>query len=423
VTSSWSSRRAAAALGVVFGLCFEGTAQGETAMEPVAGVRAETAVGVAPLLVMQPDGSPAPSRPTFMLTVAPMIGWHIVNRRISFSLEYTPRLRMRRPNLIGLDRPLLLHGVSSHYSEFLSRRVQLASTLTGQYGELDYTGYQQLLEPSQSTSAYPTVLKWASISGNVALSHAYMRRHRRQIGVGGQRQVPMTTGGVPRYRTLTTLHADLGENYVASRRDQLDGTVMVGSTSFGAATGVSAQRFSIAALRAHWQRRLSPSTTLDLGAGVHAALGSDGRLSGYPLTQAAVAGRLNRRRALPVTGHTSLALDAVPDWVRGIYMPIMTIEAGVAAERPGRWTAQISVRASTTATLKPYGDGRPQSTLSVQAPVVYRLGSETMLEVGARAGVRASHWAAPVVQYWEKQAWLYVAIAWATQSRHHVDGQ
>jgi hypothetical protein len=398
-------------------------------MEPVAAARVEVAVGVAPATY-----SGRPER-AVMFTLAPVAGWRLASRRWSLLLTYVPLLRWRHPNLLGLNRPLLLHGAKTRYMGNLSRRVGLSGGLDWQDGEIDYLSVTQLLGESQTSGPQATVLRFTQIGATAGISHAYARRHQREIGASASRRWLANEGAVSTYPTQTDLGVNLIERYVASRRDDLSLALGLGTTLYdwGRESDTeylenryamilsdprpSQQRYDSGSIRTRWQRRLGRQSTMDVGTGVSGASRNQGLLSWYPHAQLGIAGLLNRDRQLQVRGNASAMGDAVLDQVYGGFRPIAGVAAGITVLRPGLWTLAFRLTATTAATLEPLGPERPESILRAEIPFTYALGSETSFEVGARAGSRGPHWAERPFRLTEQYAWLYAAIAWASRSR------
>jgi hypothetical protein len=347
-----------------------------------------------------------------------MVGWWIGTHTRSLLLAYTPRLMLRRPNRVGIDRPLVLHGASADYAERLSHRVQLTSRLAWVYGETDYLSLEEALGPTQTTVPRVTLIKTTQVSGQVGLSHAYTRRNRRQIAIEASRLQPT---GVQARRVLsaqTSVNGSWTESYLMNRRDTGSLTLGAGYTRFTGGILQTRRRYVFESARAGWQRRLSQEGTLNVGAGAYAVQMTGGVRSWFPAAEVGVTDSLGRMGELRVTGHATAAAQATPDSVLGRLRPILSFSAGVVATSVERWSAGLSMSAATAATLEPLEPEQPESVLSAAAPFSYELTQEVVLETGARASVYGSHWAAEHRRATERQAWLYVALIWSSQRRH-----
>jgi hypothetical protein len=387
-------------------------AQGAVAAEPVARVRAEVAVGYAPV---EYGGR---TRATTTYTLSPMVGWWIGSHTRSLLLAYTPRLMLRRPNRVGVDRPLIMHGANADYAERLSRQVQLTSQLAWAYGETDYLSLEEALGPTQTTVPRVTLIKTTQVSGQVGLSQAYTPRNRREIGLGASRFQPK---GVQARRVLsaqTSMNGSWTESYLMSRRDTGSLTLGGGYTRFSGGILRTRRRYVFESARAGWERRLSQEGSLAVGAGAYAVQMTGGVRSWFPAADASLTDSLGRVGELRVTGHASAATEATPDNVLGRLRPMLSLGAGATATSMEGWAVGLSVSGATAATLEPLEPGQSESVMSAAVPLSYELSQEFVLEAGARATALASHWAARHRHTTDTQAWLYVALTWSSP-RHH----
>lgn len=411
-SSSWSRRATWAALAAALGACPARAARAAVATEPFARVRAEVAVGSAPV-----DYGGRQSA-TVTYTLSPMGGWWIGTHTRSLLLAYTPRLMLRRPNRAGVNRPLILHDVSADYAERLSRRMQLSSRLAWVYGETDYLSFEEALGPTQTTVPRIALIRTTQVLGQVGLSHAYARRHARQIGVGASRLEPNGVRAKRVLSTQTSVNGSWTESCVISRRDTGSLTFGTGYTKFRGG-GIGGRRsYASQLLRAGWQRRFSEQGTLSAGAGAYAVHMAGGLWSWYPAADVSAADSLGRLGRLRITGHSAAALAATPDSVLGVVRPTLVLSMGIDATSFDRWSLGMSVSVATAATLESLEPERPESALSAAAPFSYELTRELVLETGARASLRASHWAAQERHTTDRQAWLYVALTWSSRRRH-----
>src|SRR5688572_26900151 len=107
------------------------------------GIAAEMRLGTAPTAAGQP------TRAAFVFIATPEVGLRVRDRRRNaFTLGYAPRLLIRQPNYLGVNRPLVLHQLRALYLSQMTRKWSFGLGATANVGEVDYTANILVFAPS-----------------------------------------------------------------------------------------------------------------------------------------------------------------------------------------------------------------------------------------------------------------------------------
>ena len=127
-----------------------------------------------------------------LLVVAPVarLHWAARARNQTAVLSYSPRLLYRWPNILRLNRPLLLHQVGLQYGRGLTPTWSMFTGLAANIGELDYTTAQQVFGDQQGNLPDASVTSYASIGGTIGFTGLLTPIHRLGFSAGADFRTP-----------------------------------------------------------------------------------------------------------------------------------------------------------------------------------------------------------------------------------------
>ena len=195
------------------------------ATELGAGAQATAEAGFAPIA----PGEPSDPAVAFTLVPEASITWYA--RRRALTLRYAPRFYTRHPNLLGTARPLLLHRGFVEYGEVLSRRVRLATLVSGSMGEVDYSSQALVFHEAQTTPARRAVIEMATVSGGPTVTVRSTRRLHLMVGAHAMHSRPLDeSAGIAATSRVVGM---LGQRWQHTRRDVLGTSLAAGQAWFG----------------------------------------------------------------------------------------------------------------------------------------------------------------------------------------------
>lgn len=378
-------------------IALPGTLLFATTSDVAAGARAEIMAGSAPVIPSEPP------RASFATELTPLAVYQLRDRRLRFVLRYQPRLFYRRPNVLGLDRPVLLHRASADERLTVSRSLTFRANLGASYGEVDYTGLSRILSPTQVSQLNLSILRLYDVEQTAALDARTGRRSSLSVagfvGKGGPVDAvdsPIPTharaGGGPtvRYRPSRTsdLRIPISVEYHLVNHEP-----------------IWAQMGEL-----EWNYRASRRTRTTLAAGALSSEYPDaGRGSRVQLiAHAGITRGLVARRRFLLEARTSAGVRPTLNLLRAEYRPMAALEASLTARIP-RWTAALRATLYTAATSKPLRTGEPETFFSAETPVIYAVNPNWSLEVGTRSLFRSPHWK-DGLDVQQLQLWVYGAV-------------
>lgn len=379
-------------------LALSGVLLGAVSTDVAAGARLETMIGSAPVLPTEP------TQAAFAAELTPLAGIELKDHRFRVMLRYSPRLFLRRPNVLGVDRPVLLHRATADERLRISRTVTFRANLSGSIGEVDYVGLSGVLPPTQLSQLNQSVIRLYDIQQTLALDLRASRRWLVSMSGFAGRGGPMSfeTTALP---THTRAGAGPTIRHFLTRVDELRLPASaeyhrVGTTALAAEMG-----------ELDWDRHLSARTGTSLGGGVLASQYLDSSRSGtvLPTGSAAIRHALVDRRDLRIDGRLGVVLRGILNLLAVEYRPVAGLEAALALRSPPHWTANLRSSLYTAATSTPLRTGEPETFFSVEAPVIYTIDPNWSLETGLRSFFRAPHLSRGF-DVEQLQVWGYVAV-------------
>ncbi len=379
-------------------IALPGTLLFATTSDVAAGARAEVMAGSAPVIPSEPP------RASFATELIPLAVYQLRDRRLRFVLRYQPRLFFRRPNVLGLDRPVLLHRASADERLRVSRSLTFRSNLGASYGEVDYTGLARILSPTQVSQLNLSILRLYDVEQTAALDARTGRRSSVSVAGFAGKGGPVDAVGSP-----IPTHARAGGGptvrYLPSRRSELRIPIsieyhLVNHVPIWAQMG-----------ELEWNYRASRRTRTTLAAGAVASEYPDaGRGSRVQLiAHAGVTRGLVARRRFLLEARTSAGVRPTLNLLRAEYRPMASLEASLAARLPPRWTAAVRAAFYTAATSRPLETREPETFFSAETPVTYAVNPNWSLEVGTRSLFRSPHWK-DGLDVQQLQLWVYGAV-------------
>lgn len=381
-----------------------------------AGVAGELRGGYAPVTLDEQ------STAAVVLTLMPNVDLrHRHRRHGELSLGYSPRLFMRQPNRLSLNRPLFLHQIDFTYSRRLTRLWQLRTSIVGRIGEVDYTAVNLAFGPTQT--AVPTnvsVLSFANVDGAVAFIGRVAPRTTLNIGMsaGTRRAIgtQTTTNGVAPFSDRVYGEVSVGPTFQITARDSVGvaGTVAVNDFDPGAV-------FGAVDARARWDRQLQRDLVLSVDGGVFVTQVvarqddvNEGSGATFPVGGVALNGRLRSRARYTLDGGAAVGFSGFFDAISGRLLYRGRLSTGFVATFPPRWSAGIDASFVTSPTREPLdamgGFPFPETLGSIQVPVRYFFDDNKNIEFGASFGVRGPHLAVRAPGSVRYEAWAYVAF-------------
>lgn len=351
--------------------------------------------------------------------------WHAS----AFSLEYSPRLLFRWPNLAGLKRPLLLHQITAGWVAAMTERWDVSVGGRADVGEIDYTAAQIVFGDMQGALPEAQVIQFVQTSGTMAFQGWITPRHSLGIAPIVTYSAPLTespSSSDPNVAVTsllpTTLNTSLGlsHGYMATPRDTVTTSVSGGYVDFHE-RGAQATGTAELAYRRRITRRLDG--TLAGGAFVaepvrepDADIDFEQRSPILPTGRATLLGRVLNQARLRLTADLSVASLAYYDNISGQIVPTAGTALGLTAFLPPRWTMGVRGTFYTVTTREPrrFGDTDPvniaDTIVTAQTPVSYLIDDNLMLEFGTLFSARGPHLRTPGWRLQQLSIWAYVAF-------------
>lgn len=358
----------------------------------------------------------------FVLTPTGILN-HTHRRFGTLTLSYTPRIFFRQPNQLSLRRPLVYHQLNLTYRRGLSTRWQMASTLAGRYGELDYNAAGQGFDAGQTDVGDASVLSFASGDATVAFTGQVTPRTTMLVSLlgGHRRPVALETDGATggglatAARTYGTLN--LAPGYRLTTRDNV--TLGVTSSVFDFDPG---SVFTSLDTRVGYQRFLQDDLQLYMNAGVFTsillarqdAVIDQRPVLAFPVGDVGVNGRLKSRARYRIDGGGSIGTFGLYEASSGRVVYRGRATAATAVTFPPRWSAGINLQLMSSTTRAPQtavgGRRRPETFGSVQTPIRYTIDPTKAVDFGVIVSVRAPHLLVLSRVDTAVEAWAYVSF-------------
>jgi hypothetical protein len=389
------------------------------------GVVAELRGGRAPVVI---DAEPEPA---MLMVLIPNADLRIrMRRRGAIMFGYAPRFVLRVPNLLGLNRPLVLHQLSSIYDVGLSRRWDFSGVVTSSVGELDYTANNLVLGTMQSSAPSAAVLQYAVVEASTTFT-------ARATSVD-----TVVFGPAFAYRTPVGDDFDLGEDPTPQQLamflpEQLSGSLISAYTrmvsprddvSVQLTPGIMAfdpgALFATVDARLAWGRQIRRRLRSRLDGGVFTVHVLDRRDDPFearsrvlPVGNAGLTGALLSRARIRLDADVTAGINGFFDVLRGTVQPRAGGSVQLSADMPPRWRAGVVTSFFTSANRNPQTvlDG-PQllldeTVLYAQTPVTYMIDERMFFEFGTIVTARGPHLSADDFSFGNQlELWGYVAF-------------
>ncbi len=384
-------------LGSLAGLLIFGSAQ----VDGTLFARARTEVGSAP---------PAPDQENetvFATELRPGGTLNIETGRSQLLLGVEPRIYYRTPNLVGLDRPLLLYQANARYRRELSTRVRWINIVAASYGEVDYTSpdlaFTATTLPSDLGIAVIKRLTLDAESGFVLqlrpraqLEAGAVVSHTKPIGFRAERSFPESTG----------VGIDLTQIYALSARSTIGFPVR--PRYYFVSPGPD---WMTLALGAGYRRQLDSITTIDALAGLQLAKVDGQSTSIFPRARLGYEHILFQRADTTVANRLQAYLDASLDPAIGDVRPTFGVMAELRSYFASDWMTEVSLTGDTTTTSSRSDVASQGETIgTARATLGYRLINELRLETGVRFSTRAANLFESDVEFSDEQVWGFLGI-------------
>ncbi len=394
-----------------------------------AGGRMETRVGQAPSIVPANTASTniLGDRGQVLIIATPMLSLHLLDEVDDLRASSATRI-LWRPIPLYSSRPLFLETLGATHTKRVGRRSLFQATLSGSYGEEDYTSLQQLL-PTQP--ALPVTTTALSVQGSANASWRASRRTTLllQTGLVHRRTIDGQAGGLV-IPTQTSLTAVPGLTFALARRSSLEVSAPVSDTdvqgfSIGT-TRMNALNVLMLQPQVGIRDQLTRRHRLHLAAGFAYATALRQTNTGpswypKPLLQIDLDSILQQTRTVVVRSGLSASTTSIVDPILGVVVWRGITAARLDADLGRRWT--VGARAAFSTDIgKPLqainGYAPDETVISADTPVRYHWSNQWMMEFGGRYIERGPYLFASSFGWHgqERELWLYLTLV-ATSSR------
>ncbi|MET0414082.1 MAG: hypothetical protein ABW217_22420 [Polyangiaceae bacterium] len=409
-------------------------ALGASVVEGAVGVDTEVAAGRAPVEINGPE------RNSVSFTGTPAVGLRVTDETHTFTTTYAPRFYYRLPNVLDVNRPLVLHQVDLSYENLIDISTQWITAAALDIGELDYTSASQIFDP-QTSGLQQDVEQIARVSGDSTLRVTTSRRSTWQLSLQGEYTTPINTDDdqpaptepvnpdlptvvPPAAATTTILKSASGTvrphyRHVVSRRDFITSELRLSYQWFS-----NGGEFIVVSPQLGWERRLSYRSTLVTSAGplyvvvLGAAPGADDDnfIGGSGLVE--LRSTLSRGDGHTLTGALSGNVDWFFDPLAGTSDPRATAQVSAVAQFGRKWTLSPVVSFSTLLREESGGAAAiartDASVLRADLPVRYEISDNLRFNFGLRSSFRGGRLGTDEFSLTETyEAWAYVGLALA----------
>lgn len=361
-------------------LALSGVVLGAVSTDIAVGARAETMVGSAPVVPTEPP------RASFGAELTPLAGVELEDHRFRVVIRYNPRFFLRRPNILGLDRPVFLNRGSADERLRLSRTVTFRSNLSGSIGEVDYVGLASVLSRTQLSQVNQSVIRLYEVEQRLGVDVRASRRttllFNAFVGKGG---APDLSSSI--FPTHTRLGGGPTLRYLLTRRDELR---LPASVEYHR---VNAAELAAETIELDWDHRISRRTRTTLVGGTFASEYLDSRHGSnvLPVASASVEHGLVIRRGTRLDGRIGVGVRPILNLLFSEYRPLAYTEGSLAFSSPPHWTAALRASLYTAATTTPLPTNEPETFFAAEAPIVYTIDPNWSVEVGARSFFLSPH--------------------------------
>jgi hypothetical protein len=407
-------------------------ALGAAVVEGAVGADTEVAAGRAPVEINGPE------RNSVSFTGTPAVGLRVTDETHTFTTTYAPRFYYRLPNVLDVNRPLVLHQVDLGYENLIDISTLWTTVAALDIGELDYTSASQIFDP-QTSGLQQDVEQIARVSGDSTYRVTTSRRSTWQLSLQGEYTTPINTDDdepaaptepvdptLPPVAPATTtiLKSASGTvrphyRYVVSRRDFITSELRLSYQWFS-----NGGEFVVVSPQLGWERRLSYRSTLVTSAGplyvvvLSAAPGADDDnfIGGSGLLE--LRSTLSRGDGHELTGNLSGTVDWFFDPLAGTSDPRATVQASAVARFGRKWTLSPVVSFSTLLREESGGAAAiartDASVLRADLPVRYDINDNLRFNFGLRSSFRGGRLGTDDFSLTETyEAWAYVGLALA----------
>lgn len=381
---------------------FASAVLGALSPDAAVGARLEIMAGSAPVLPSEPPEA------SFAAELAPLAALELEDARFRLVLRYNPRLFVRRPNVLGLDRPIFLHRGSLDEQSRLSRTVTFRNSIQGSAGEVDYVGFAGILPPTQLSQVNLSVIRLYDVQDTVSLDVLTAPRSRAVLAAVVGRSGPLDGGTNGAFPVHTRAAFQPEFQHTLTRRDRLK---TLGSFEFHRIEQTKPVDLAVQTAGVDWERTHDRRTTTTIGGGVLVAepTNSDRDSSFIPVGSASVLEHLVMTRRARLDGRLGVAMTGVLNILRAEYRPLAGVSGALEFRHPPRLTAVLRASLFTAATSTPLTTGEPETFFSAEAPVVYTVSPNLALEAGARSSFRSPH-LKEGIRVEQLQIWGYGAV-------------
>lgn len=376
-------------------------------LDGIASVRMETTTGTVPF-TFGDEGL------VTTLEILPTGTGLLTTRTGQLSLAYTPRLYLRSGNSIG--RPLILHRGTLGYRQSFTREWFLDTSISGSYGELDFSRAAEIFGEDQPPPQ-DSVVKFASLSGAVVLSHELSLGDSIELSVRPSYTKPeaagvtfleqLRIGGAVQYTNTLSARDVFAGTVGLEISEYLGDSLLSGSVNIVEATGRLEHTFS----------RMFSGYGL---AGIAAGLGDEVDL--LPLVEAGVTADFYRTRNFVFGTVFSAGIDANANPLTAAFEGrlvtsltlVMTIDRDLELRPSGSlFTPITSLPEGSMIT----GISALETVVSARLPITYRFNDELNMELGARGSARGPRFSDENFELSQLELVGYISITGTLDSR------
>lgn len=383
-------------------------------------VAAEVAAGHAP---------PRPgeeAEPVLTAQLLPRLALQLTTPRLESEISAGSRLFHRTPNLVGVERPLVLWLANAGATYAIDPRLSWVTSAGLRYGESDYTNAAIALDSDVASELDEPVVSVLGLDVQTGL--AWLASERLELGVTvfADRSQRLSTEASATLPDTTSAGAQLSQTWRLDARSSL--IVPLNSRYYWVSPG---RDVWTGTLRTDYQRELSRRVTWTVGAGAtlaksvgdaeadedeDAAELGDEDDDEAPDTQLipeaviAIEQTVFEAQYARVSNRFAATLSATMDPTSGELNPIAGFDASGRANLGERWSTSLALGFRTAATEDPTREGAQDTNLGATATANYQLDTWCELHFGVRWAARGPHLSQEPFELEDEQIWGIVGL-------------
>jgi|GEM_PF-2942655 len=341
-----------------------------------------------------------PTEPAMMLTYGLQGGLRVRSRRGTWIVALGPQWTFQVPNVVEVDRPLLLYRGQTSFSYRLSRRVTYEASVGGQYGELSYSNSSQYFDPG-TNGLRTSFQKILALSASTGLAYRASRSHQLAVSLSAGHSDTVDDGlpeGAPESAGVPGSYSaglTLSDTYTASPIDELTFSLNGGYTGVltdgDAVVANTGGDFLVAGGTISYRRTLSERSSVSLTGGGAATYGTESERADF-IPEANFAHTYSFRVGEWNSAATSAGgVRGFFDQTTARYLPQGFASLGLGGEKNRTYLLGLNLFGSTSLSATIIDPPAYETLANASLQFGYRVSRFLSLSLGARYGLRAPH--------------------------------